>query len=114
MPPPVRRFCSRMSRRWKAEATAPVGSGSRTGAGRGHETDRAADARPAESAVPARVLREVLLVVVLGVVELGGRQDLRGDRAEPARGERVLVRGARRLGRSTLGFRAPVDAGAVL
>ena len=42
--------------------------------------DRTADAGAAEPAVAARILRQVLLVVVLGVVELGRRQNLGGDR----------------------------------
>src|SRR5436190_13817280 len=46
------------------------------------ETDRTRNARAAESAISARIFRQILLVVILGVVELRSRQDLGGDRAE--------------------------------
>ena len=45
------------------------------------EPDRAGDAGAAEAAVAARVLREVLLVVVLGVVKRRRVSDLGRDRA---------------------------------
>src|SRR5262245_10547325 len=46
--------------------------------------DRAADPCPAEPAITIRILRQVLLVVILRVVELGRGQDFGRDRAEAA------------------------------
>ena len=69
--------------------------------------DWAAHARAAEPAVAVRVLREVLLVVVLGVVELGRRQDLRRDRAVARR--RQAPPGTRRATRSAASRCASVD-----
>ena len=63
------------------------------------DADRAADAGAAEAAVAVRVLREVLLVVVLGVVELRRRHDLGRDRAVAGRGQLLLKRVARALPR---------------
>ena len=54
------------------------------------DAHRAGDARPAKAAVPVRVLRQVLLVIVLGVVELRRRKNLGRDGAEPAPGQLVL------------------------
>src|SRR5512144_2438169 len=56
-----------------------VGSG---GAGRVGNAGRTGNAGAAETAVAARVFREILLVIVLGKVELRTRSDLRGDFAE--------------------------------
>src|SRR5215212_7169406 len=47
----------------------------------GRQPDRAADAGLAQAAIAVRVLREVLLVVVLGVEEVAGRADLSCDLA---------------------------------
>src|SRR5258708_20315940 len=58
---------------------------------------RAADARSAQPAVAVRVLGEVLLGIVLGVIELGGRQDLARDRAVSRLRNRPLVLFARAL-----------------
>src|SRR5262245_9889814 len=76
--------------------------------------NRAGDARAAEPAIAARVLGEILLVVVLGEIELGRGQDLGRDRPEAARGERLLVSCLRRLGRAALLLGIIVDAGAIL
>src|SRR4249919_2992109 len=68
------------------------------------------------AAVAERVLREVLLVGVLGVVvrRLAGRPDLGGDLAEAARGQLGSVdRGQLARDLLLLG-RRPVDRGAVL
>ena len=54
------------------------------------QPDRAGDAGAAETAVAARVLREVLLVVVLGVVERRRVGDLRRDLAVPVGRELAL------------------------
>ena len=58
------------------------------------DAHRTAHAGAAEAAVAVGVLREVLLVVVLGVVELGRRQDLGGDRRRSPR--RRAASGTRR------------------
>src|SRR5262249_29151043 len=52
---------------------------------------RAADAGAAEPAIPAGVLGEILLVVVLGVEELRRGRDLGGDGGVAARGEGGLI-----------------------
>src|SRR5689334_478108 len=78
------------------------------------DTDRAAHAGAAEAAVTARVLRQVLLVVVLGEVELRRRPDLRGDLAVARRGEPLLEHVPRLLRGGALRVRVRVDAGAVL
>ena len=59
------------------------------------DADRAGHARAAQTAVAVRVLRQVLLVVRLGVVELGRRQNLGRDRAVPGSGQCLLERVAR-------------------
>src|SRR5262245_49661531 len=75
---------------------------------------REAHARAPEPAVPTRVLREVLLVVILRVVELRRVQDLGGDRAVAGGGEELLVAVAGRLGGAALRVGVAVDARAVL
>ena len=60
------------------------------------DPNRAGHARAAETAVAVRVLGQVLLVVVLGVVELGRRDDLRRDRAVAGLRQLRLERVARR------------------
>eukprot|EP00411_Alexandrium_monilatum_P039298 CAMPEP_0175408274 /NCGR_PEP_ID=MMETSP0095-20121207/40507_1 /TAXON_ID=311494 /ORGANISM="Alexandrium monilatum, Strain CCMP3105" /LENGTH=292 /DNA_ID=CAMNT_0016707185 /DNA_START=50 /DNA_END=923 /DNA_ORIENTATION=+ len=59
-------------------------------------------------------LAVVLLMVVLGVEELGRRQDLRGDRVPADALESLLVGGLRLLGNLPLLLRVVVDAGTVL
>src|SRR5262245_47304895 len=46
---------------------------------------------PAETAVSARVLGEILLVIILGIVEGRGRLDFRRDRAIPRFPEARLI-----------------------
>src|SRR6185369_10263212 len=54
-------------------------------------TDRAAHAGATETAIAHRVLGEVLLVIVLGIIEDRRVEDLGGDRvAHAVLGERVL------------------------
>ena len=53
-------------------------------------------------------------MVVLGVVELGRFQDLRGDRPVPRLDEPLLIRLARCLRGLTLALRVPVDSRPVL
>src|SRR6185369_15460464 len=60
------------------------------------ESDRTRDAGPAEPAVSVRVLREVLLVIVLGVIERARVEDLGGNRVVALLLQRDVVRGLRR------------------
>src|SRR5262245_23892039 len=76
--------------------------------------DGAAHAGAAEPAVAARVLVQVLLVVVLREVEGRRLADLGGDRAEAGLAERARVGVARRLGRLALRLAVGVDGRAVL
>src|SRR5689334_22348783 len=78
------------------------------------DADRAAHAGAAEPAVAVRVLAQVLLVIVLGVVEHRRRQDLGGDRRVAGAGEAVLIGRLRRLGRALLRLTIGIDARAVL
>src|SRR5579885_875460 len=78
------------------------------------EADGTGDAGAAEAAVAVRILREVLLVVVLGVVERPGLRDLGGDLAVARFRELLLEHRARRLRHLPLRLAAPVDSGAVL
>src|SRR3954454_19197367 len=75
---------------------------------------RAGHARAAEAAVAVGHLGEVLLVVVLGVVEVGGVDDLRADVAVAGVAELLLVGVARRLGGGALSIGVGVDARPVL
>src|SRR5262245_5628978 len=70
--------------------------------GRGREPRRAAHPGAADTAIPPRVLREVLLVIVLGVVELRRLADLRRDRSVARLAERALICRGRRLRRDAL------------
>ena len=84
----------------------------------GGQADRAGDARAADAAVAVGVLRQVLLVVVLGVEERAGRGDLGGDLAVAGAAQRLpgsasreasaasqLVRRSRRRSRCGTGCR---------
>src|ERR1043165_3004415 len=73
-----------------------------------------AHAGAAEPAVAVRILRQVLLVVVLGVVELRRRKDFRRDRAVAALRQRALILVAGALRRRALRRIVEVDAGAIL
>src|SRR5947207_3171828 len=59
--------------------------------------NRTADARPAEPAVTSGILREVLLVIILGVVERRRVGDLRRDAVEARLVQPILKRRARGL-----------------
>src|SRR5688572_19339703 len=93
-----------------APAPPPPGPGAR----RGRDADRAGHSRAAEPAVAARVLGEILLVVVLGEVERPGLDDLRRDRPVAARFQRLAVGALGRLRRPALGFVEDVDPRTVL
>ena len=76
--------------------------------------DRAAHARAAEPAVAARILGEILLVIVLGEVERACINDLGRDRPVAVCRERLFVHRLRVLGRFALRRRGHIDAGAIL
>src|SRR5690606_19588732 len=78
------------------------------------DADGAGHAGATEPAVPARVLGEVLLVVVLRVIERRQRPDLGRDLAEAGVEQPALEGLARPLGRLPLGLAREVDARAVL
>src|SRR5579875_3342112 len=86
-PPPVRLFVSSGETMRSASGSGGGTSGAHAGA------DRAGDTCAAEPAVAVRVLRQVLLVVALGVVEApfceGG--DLGGHRRVPSGCEQLPV-----------------------
>src|SRR6185295_9137441 len=63
-----------------------------SGSASGGHSYRTRNARAAEAAIAVRVLAEVLLVVVLGVVELGRRADFGRDRAVVLLVQRLLER----------------------
>src|SRR5574337_320288 len=66
--------------------------------------DRTAHARAAQAAIAPRVLGEILLVILLGVVELGRQANLRGDRAVPGSAQALLVALPRGFGDAQLRF----------
>src|SRR5262249_15663558 len=76
-----RRFGPTDHRRAVLAARAPARRRSALRALRELDADGAGDAGAAEAAVAAGILGQVLLVVVLGVVELGRGDDLGGDGA---------------------------------
>src|SRR5690606_23900003 len=78
-------------------------------------SDRAGHPRPAQPAITIRVLGQVLLVQVLGVVERRRReQQLGGDRRKAGIRQRSLVGLEAGLRRRMLGGRMAVDRRAVL
>src|SRR5512133_1597651 len=81
---------------------------------RGPEPDRAAHAGPAQAAVAVGDLRQVLLVVVLGVVELVEGRDLGRDLAVAGLAQALGERGLRALRGLALGLGAVEDRRAVL
>ena len=78
------------------------------------DTDRAAHAGAAETAVAVGILRQVLLVIILGVIELRRGHDLGGDGAKPGGRQLLLERIARGFGRTLLRVVRIVDAGTIL
>src|SRR6202030_2780298 len=86
---------------------------SRGGSGAGY-ADGAGDAGAAQPAVSVGILREVLLVVVLGVVEGPRLCDLGGDLAVACSGESRLVRACGGFRGGVLGLVEVQDRGAVL
>src|SRR5450759_1808193 len=86
----------------------------RAGSGRPGDAHGTGDSRSPQAAVAIEILREVLLVGVLGVIELGGGQDLGRDGAVARGRELPLERALRGLGRRALRLVEGVDARAVL
>src|SRR3954453_6545652 len=80
----------------------------------GRNADRTAHAGAAQTAISHRVLRQVLLVVVLGKIERRRIDDLGGDGIEAARLELLVVHRLRRLRGFALLGRERIDAGAIL
>src|SRR5579872_1731510 len=78
------------------------------------DSNRAAHAGAAEAAVAVRILREVLLMIVLGVVELGCRDDLGRNRAVPGFRDRALILVARTFRGVLLLLVEVVDARSIL
>src|SRR5262245_49894140 len=78
------------------------------------DTGLAGHAGAAETAVAVGILREILLVVVLGVVELRRRQNLGRDRPVAGLRERPLVLVARSLRGGALRLVVEIDPGAIL
>src|SRR5690242_15633835 len=76
-------------------------------------SDGAGDARAAEPAIAARVLRQVLLMIVLCEVERTCLGDLCRDRAEALGPQRLLEHRLRTLQRVALLRRGPIGGGAV-
>src|SRR5580704_11874772 len=95
-------------------AKATRGRLARLSLGRDAGPDRAGDAGAAESAIAERVLRQILLVVILGEIEWRRLADFGGDAAKPGALEARFVAFARRLGGPLLLGGIGVDRRAVL
>src|SRR5208282_5915294 len=96
-----------------AAATQPIDRD--TGSVRGRLCrHRTSDPGAAEAAISVRILREILLVVVLGEVERRGFADLSGDLAQPGGIEPALIGFSRRLCRAALRRREGVYRRAIL
>src|SRR5262249_21030982 len=81
---------------------APMGSSLRRLRRFMGDADRAAHAGAAEAAIAHRVLRQILLVVVLGKIELRRVEDFGGDRIEAPCLELLVVHRFRRVRGATL------------
>src|SRR4051794_30116980 len=100
MPPPAASYSGSISGRCPPRKAAAPGQWSRVGGDA--RADGAGDAGAAQPAIAARVPGEVLLVVVLGEVELAGRDDLRRDRPDAACRQRLAVDSLAVLGGAAL------------
>src|SRR5580704_1891991 len=78
------------------------------------ESYGAADASAPQAAVTHGILREVLLVIVLGEIELRGVEDLRGDGIEATLFQLSRVHRLGLLRGFALRRRKHIDAGAIL
>src|SRR4029450_11026293 len=76
--------------------------------------DRTAHARAAEAAIAHGILRQILLVIVLGKRELRPLEDFGGDRVKAPCLELLVVRRFRRLRSPALLGGECVDSGAIL
>src|SRR5690349_3972437 len=76
--------------------------------------DRAGHAGAAEPAIAGRILRQILLMIVLGEIERTGGGDLGGDGAEPLGRQRLLIGRLRSIGRLALRIVRGVDRAAIL
>src|SRR5262245_57146365 len=76
--------------------------------------DRAAHAGTAKPAISARILREILLMVIFRIIEGARVENLGGDRIEAARLERTLVHCLALFGEFALLRREHINAGAIL
>src|SRR3974390_2120007 len=86
----------------------------RSRSGTDADTDRTGHAGAAEPAIAGRILRQVLLMVVLGEIKLPGRPDLGGDRTKSLCRQRRLVGRFRGLRGFALRLIEPVDRAAIL
>src|SRR5262249_52572147 len=102
------------ARRNVRRPAAPMGSSLRRLRRLMGDADRAAHGGAAEAAIAHRVLRQILLVVVLGKIELRRVEDFGGDRIEAPCLELLVVYRFRRVRGATLLGRERVDAGTVL
>src|SRR5438874_10356130 len=80
----------------------------------GKDADGTGHAGSAEPAIPVRILGQILLMVLLGVIELRRLDDLGRDRSVPGGCQLRLVRVARRLGRAPLIVVVAVDPRSIL
>src|SRR3954467_14520665 len=78
------------------------------------DADRAADARATQTAVTIRILRQVLLAMALGEIEIGRGQDLGGDETVTRLRQRLLELLLRMLRRLALLFVEEVDPQSIL
>src|SRR5262245_16998316 len=113
---PPRTSSKRASSRRAVPRTAPgpTAAPAPAGSARMRDADGARHAGAAVAAVTPRVFREILLVIVLGVVELGSLANLGGDGPVTRRRERPRVRVAGGLGETALLGRHAVDRRRVL
>src|SRR5690349_23043801 len=77
-------------------------------------TDRAAHTGATQTAITRRVLGEILLVIVLGVIKRRGIRNFRRDPAEASVVQPVLKELPRRFGCTLLFRRERVDGGTIL
>src|SRR5687767_13107860 len=79
-----------------------------------HRLNIQRDSAPSNPTIPIRILRQVLLVIILGVIKLRRLQDLGGDLAVAGLGQTLLIRLLSLLRGGTLFVVVEIDAGAIL
>src|SRR5580698_10448616 len=77
-------------------------------------TDLAAHAGATEAAIAVRILRQILLMIILGEIERRRIADFRSDRPHSFGRKRLGIAFARRFGSGALRRRKHVDTGTVL